>query len=178
MARKPLEIRARNDFTVRIVEAIRSFFPLPGHDVKLYGSDAAALGLPISDIDLMIHAPSLHCPNPYMAKEMKVQALKDLGGHFQSLGICVEAKVRDEALIPILEMRCPQSTLEVDLSFEEPHSALALEEVMRWTGHYGHRDILRLLLPLKHALNMRKLGLAEATAPYQVIYFPIVNIPF
>ncbi|KAA8908120.1 hypothetical protein FN846DRAFT_946001 [Sphaerosporella brunnea] len=167
MGRKPMEITARNSFTLKIVSAIRGFFPLPGHDVKLYGSDAVSLALPTSDIDLMINAPSLHSSNPYMAKELKIRALYDLEQHFRDVGLCLESHVRDEAHIPILEMRCPTSTLEVDLSFEEPYSAPALQEVMEWNNHYGHRDLIRLLLPLKHALNMRKLGLAEATSPYQ-----------
>lgn len=168
MARSPPEIDARNYFTQSIISAIDSYFPDTEHTVRLYGSDATSLGLPLSDIDVMISAPSLRRVNPYHTRDLKVQALRDIQQLFARAGFNLFSTIRDEATIPILEIEDVGTGLEMDISFEEPHSAQGLEDVKSWCAHYGHRQLISLYLPLKHALNMRKLGLGSATTPYQV----------
>lgn len=127
------------------------------------------MGLPTSDIDLMIIAPSIHDQNPYVAKENRVQALFSLAKHFGSQGIFVKSVVRPEALIPILEMEELETGIEVDISFEEPYSQQAIMDARIWINRYGTKDLVPLVLLLKHSLNMRELGLGAATTPYQVI---------
>jgi len=168
MARSSSEIDARKYFTQSIISAIDSYFPDNDHCVTLYGSDATSLGLPLSDIDLMITAPSLDHENPYYTRDLKVQALRDIQQLFVRAGFNLLSTVRGEAHIPILEIEDFNAGLEMDISFEEPHSAQGLEDVKSWCAHYGHHELISLYLPLKHALNMRKLGLGSATTPYQV----------
>jgi DNA polymerase sigma len=168
MARDDLEIFGREQFTQKIIRSIREYFSEPGVEVSTFGSDATGLGLPTSDIDIMINAPSLYNPNPYMARELKIRVLYDLQQHFLSNCIFVKSTVRDEAHIPILEMEDLETGLEVDISFEEPYSKHALNDVQQWNMKYGHQELIPLILLIKHSLNMRKLGLGSATMPYQV----------
>jgi len=170
MARTSSEINARNYFTQSVISAIDAYFSQTDHSVRLYGSDATSLGLPLSDIDLMIAAPSLEHRNPYYTRELKIQALRDIQKVCNRTGFHLISTIREEALVPILEIEDISTGLEMDISFEEPHSAQGLEDVKSWCAHYGHRELISLYLPLKHALNMRKLGFGSATTPYQVCH--------
>ncbi|KAF8247764.1 hypothetical protein K440DRAFT_661270 [Wilcoxina mikolae CBS 423.85] len=167
MARDDLEIFGREQFTHKIIRSIQEYFSEPGVEVSIFGSDATGLGLPTSDIDIMINAPSLYNPNPYMARELKIGVLYELQQHFLDNCIFVRSTVRDEAHIPILEMEDLETGLEVDISFEEPYSKHALNNVQQWNMKYGHQELIPLILLFKHSLNMRKLGLGSATMPYQ-----------
>jgi DNA polymerase sigma len=171
MARHPAEVCARANFTRRIKSAIRSYFMSEKHSVQLFGSDATGMGLPTSDIDLMIIAPGFQDSNPYKVKERKIEALYELEEHFRNMQIPVSMTVRREAHIPILEMENLESGLEMDLSFGEPHVVRALEVVRQWKLKHGPHKLSTMVLLLKHALNIRKLGLGSATMPYQVFEY-------
>jgi non-canonical poly(A) RNA polymerase PAPD5/7 len=170
MARSPKEIAARLNFTRNMINSIKTYFQIPDHDVVLYGSDATGLGLPTSDIDLMIRAPNVRHRNPYVERDLKVKALQGLEYHLMVSGFSLRTTLREEAVVPILEMEDTESGLEMDISFEEPHVVRSLEDMTEWKARYGANPLVCLVLLMKHALNIRKLGLGTATTPYQVCH--------
>lgn len=168
MKRNERETRGRDSTTRRVKAAVQNFFKLPDHGAELYGSDATGMGLPICDIDLMIKAPSLESANPYAARDAKIETLHKMKEYFCALGICSAANVRDSAAVPLLEITDAVSGLEVDLSFYDEQVAQSLAEIERWKRTYGEQVIIDLVLLVKHALGMRKLGFGTAVMPYQV----------
>ena len=168
MGRPQEEIDTRNAFTQKIVRAILDYLAMDSAEVHTFGSDATGLGLPLSDIDIMINCPHVYNSNPYMARELRIDVLYQLHNHFRDRGFFLESKVRGEAHLPILEVEDLESGLEMDISFEEPHSRQALGDVQIWFSRFGHDNLASYILLLKHSLNMRKLGLGAATMPYQV----------
>lgn len=152
----------------RAMCTINNFFRKPNHLVTLYGSDATGMGLPTCDIDLMITAPSLESSNPYIVRDEKIEVLRKMQEHFASLGISKSSNVRDTAAVPLLEITDLQSGLDIDISFDEHQAASSLAEIDHWKHIYGEPQIRELVLLLKHALGMRKLGYGTAVMPYQV----------
>ncbi|KAI5776842.1 hypothetical protein EDC01DRAFT_636327 [Geopyxis carbonaria] len=167
MSRTIEEIKGRDASTNLWTHAIESFFGDHKHQVHLYGSNATGIGLPICDIDLMIVAPGVADSNPYKLREMRISVLYQIQEFLYTTGISNRLAVRDEAQIPLLEARDMQTSLEVDISFEEPHIVVSLEQVQNWKILYGEQDILALVIVIKHALGMRKLGLGSASTPYE-----------
>jgi DNA polymerase sigma len=173
MSRDESEIRVRRDFTQKVTKAMSDFFRERSMKVEIgaFGSDVSGLGLPTSDIDLMISDRAFrHMSNPYTVKEKKTNILLDLEKYFIDNCICDEnnSTVRCDAKIPILEIQDKETGLEVDISFEEDHSGPTITQVKGWIQRYTHGLMIPLTLLLKHSLNMRKLGLGAATMPYQV----------
>ncbi|CCX06651.1 Similar to Poly(A) RNA polymerase cid14; acc. no. Q9UTN3 [Pyronema omphalodes CBS 100304] len=172
MSRDESEIRVRRDFTQKVTKAMSDFFRERSMKVEIgaFGSDVSGLGLPTSDIDLMISDRTFrHMSNPYTVKEKKTKILLDLEKYFIDNCICDDnnSTVRCDAKIPILEIQDKETGLEVDISFEEDHSGPTITQVKGWIERYTRGLMIPLTLLLKHSLNMRKLGLGAATMPYQ-----------
>lgn len=170
MMRSEMEIDGRQICQNRVTGVIKSVLSeFPSHEIQVYGSERTMTGLPLADIDIMISVPSITYANPYSVKEKQREVLENLKTQFLLQGIVERAELRGEATVPLLEITEKETAIEFDISFDHGHVTSTLKQMKIWVSTYGEGYLLPLVLFMKHALGMRKLGLGTATELYQVI---------
>lgn len=127
----------------------------PDTDVRVFGSFAAELYLPTSDIDLVIISENYaHYDIP---KYSNRKSLLALASRLQSARICVRPpQVVLGAKVPIIKFVDATTGISVDISFENASGMVANETFQKWKKKYPAMPILVLLI--KHFLSMRGLN--------------------
>lgn len=122
-------------------------------DVRVFGSFAAELYLPTSDIDLVIVSESYAWYD--VPKYATKRHLRDLGAKLRMAGM-TEIQIIAKAKVPIIKFVDPLTNISVDISFENASGMVANETFQRWKAAYPAMPILVLLV--KHYLSIRGLN--------------------
>lgn len=125
----------------------------PDTDVRVFGSFAAELYLPTSDIDLVVVSESYAWYD--VPKYATKRYLRDLGGSLRMAGM-VNIQIIAKAKVPIIKFVDPLTGISVDISFENASGMVANETFQRWKTAYPAMPILVLLV--KHYLSIRGLN--------------------
>lgn len=122
-------------------------------DVRVFGSFAAELYLPTSDIDLVVVSESYAWYD--VPKYTTKRHLRDLGARLRMAGM-VNIQIIAKAKVPIIKFVDPLTDISVDISFENASGMVANETFQRWKAAYPAMPILVLLV--KHYLSIRGLN--------------------
>lgn len=138
----------------RIRTTITSMWP--DTDIRVFGSFAANLYLPTSDIDLVVLSTSFarhRTPKYASTRTLHIIAncLRNAG--FVQYGTL---QVISRAKVPIVKFVDASTHLHVDISFENDSGLVANETFLNWTRTYP--ALPPLVLVLKHFLSMRGLN--------------------
>jgi non-canonical poly(A) RNA polymerase PAPD5/7 len=125
-------------------------------DVRVFGSFAAGLYLPTSDVDLVILSHSFcRYRTPKYASNRSLHAVAStLRKHgFVKQG---SMQVITRAKVPIVKFVDEKTNLQVDISFENDSGLVANDTFLRWCEEYP--AVPHLVLLIKHFLSMRGLN--------------------
>ncbi|KAH0608142.1 uncharacterized protein H6S33_002194 [Morchella sextelata] len=148
----------RRDLVHRVRQVITNLWP--DVDVRVFGSFAAELYLPTSDVDLVVVSKSF--VEFDLPKYNTRQSLNKLAGALKKSGITTwqDVQVIASAKVPIIKFTDSITKIHVDISFENSSGLVANETFQRWKIEYPAMPVLVVLI--KHFLSIR--GLNE---PYQ-----------
>ncbi|KAI5850323.1 hypothetical protein DFP73DRAFT_472666 [Morchella snyderi] len=148
----------RRDLVHRVRQVITNLWP--DVDVRVFGSFAAELYLPTSDVDLVVVSKSF--VEFDLPKYNTRQSLNKLAGALKKSGITTwqDVQVIASAKVPIIKFTDSITKIHVDISFENSSGLVANETFQRWRIEYPAMPVLVVLI--KHFLSIR--GLNE---PYQ-----------
>lgn len=125
----------------------------PDTDVRVFGSFAAELYLPTSDVDLVVVSESFAWYD--LPKYTNRRDLQRLGTSFRQMGMN-DVQVVAKAKVPIVKFVDSLTGISVDISFENASGMVANETFQRWKKAYPAMPILVLLI--KHYLSIRGLN--------------------
>lgn len=145
------EHAVRRDLVNRVRTVITRMWP--DTDVRVFGSFAAELYLPTSDVDLVVVSQSYARYN--IPKYTGKRYLAKLGNDLRAVGMN-NVQVVSKAKVPIVKFVDHLTGISVDISFENASGMVANETFQRWKKAYPAMPILVLLI--KHFLAMRGLN--------------------
>lgn len=125
----------------------------PDTDVRVFGSFAAELYLPTSDVDLVVVSESFAWYD--LPKYTNRRDLQRLGTSFRQMGMN-DVQVVAKAKVPIVKFVDSLTGISVDISFENASGMVANETFQQWKKAYPAMPILVLLI--KHYLSIRGLN--------------------
>lgn len=125
----------------------------PDTDVRVFGSFAAELYLPTSDVDLVVVSESYAWYD--LPKYTNKRDLQRLGTSFRQMGMN-DVQVVAKAKVPIVKFVDDLTGISVDISFENASGMVANETFQQWKKAYPAMPILVLLI--KHYLSIRGLN--------------------
>lgn len=148
----------RRDLVQRVRQVITNLWP--DVDVRVFGSFAAELYLPTSDVDLVVVSKSF--VELDLPKYNQRQSLNKLASALKKSGITTwqDLQIVASAKVPIVKFTDSTTNIHVDISFENSSGLVANETFQRWKVDYPAMPVLVVLI--KHFLSIR--GLNE---PYQ-----------
>ena len=128
----------------------------PDTDVRVFGSFAADLYLPTSDVDLVIVSKDYVVNN--RTKYDSRQRLFQVSNAIKQAGICERGSVQPVAgaKVPLVKYIDEATGLHVDVSFENKSGLVANETFKHWREEYPCLPILLTLV--KHFLAIRSLN--------------------
>ncbi|TGZ85433.1 hypothetical protein EX30DRAFT_326516 [Ascodesmis nigricans] len=151
---RPYEHAVRLDLIHRVRRVIRNLWP--DCDVRVFGSFAADLYLPNSDMDLVVVSESFgrHSLPRYSGSKTLWTAASSLkqAGYVQYGSIKVIAKAR----VPIIKFVDAETGLNVDISFENDSGLIANKTFQDWRIKYPAMPVIVTII--KHFIAMRGLN--------------------
>ena len=154
----PYEERLRSDLIARVDSVVRrtnNFFA--SAEVRCFGSFAADLYLPTSDMDLVALSPRFLSTNvPTFGQ--KSSQLYMIANHITANGIAAPGTVQaiTKANVPLVKFVDKKTGLKVDLSFDNYAGIAALETFKSWKEEYPAMPTMVVLI--KQLLAMRNLS--------------------
>ncbi|KAF8242688.1 hypothetical protein K440DRAFT_607076 [Wilcoxina mikolae CBS 423.85] len=151
---RPYEHAVRQYVVQRIRSTINRLWP--DTDVRVFGSFAADLYLPTSDVDLVIVSKDYVVNN--RSKYDSRQRLFQVSNAIKQADICERGSVQPiiGAKVPLVKYIDEATGLHVDVSFENKSGLVANETFRRWREQYPCLPVL--LTIVKHFLAMRGLN--------------------